>query len=268
MLPSVAIIMRAKNEMPHVKHALEALERQTFGAFTLHGIDSGSTDGTLQLLEKRCDHLTKIPPEDYIPGKVLNTAISQTDQSIIVLLNADAIPLSDTWLENLVVPIIAREYEATFCRQEARKDARYIVRSDYERAYDANKTAPHFFSAVACSFRRDLWNEHKFRETGYAEDRDWAAQCIQSGARIQLLNNCSVEHSHNYTLSELYRKRFRQAVTLNQRPDFIKQVICCLREILRDLLTAVLALKIHMIPYNLAYRLTIHRAVYNGFKTE
>lgn len=268
MLPSVAILMRAKDEMPHLKRTLEALGRQTFTAFSLYGVDSGSTDGSREQLEKHCDNLTRIAPNDYAPGNVLNNAIDACDQNIIVLLNADAVPLSDTWLETLVAPIIAGELDAAFCRQQPRKDARFIVRADYERAYDPEKTKPDFFSAVACSFRRELWDQRKFRETGYAEDRDWAAACLQDGARIRLLRNCPVEHSHNYTLAELYQKRFRQAVTSSEPPDRARLLSGCLREIVRDILLAGAAFKFHTIPYNIAYRITIYRAVYNGLKTE
>lgn len=261
MLPTVAIIMRAKDEMPHVQKALEVLGRQTFTAFTLHGVDSGSSDGTLELLQQHCDKLTQILPEEYAPGKVLNDAIRQTDQRIIVLLNADAIPLSNTWLENLVIPIIGREYEAVYCQQKPRPDAHFIVRSDYERAYNSNHVDPGFFSAAACSFRRELWKHHHFRETGYAEDRDWAAACLADGARIGLLKNCPVEHSHNYSLSELYQKRRRQAVTLQKTPSAARAYLDCAREIIRDLLTAAQNLKLHTIPYNLAYRLAIYKAL-------
>lgn len=266
MLPSVAIIMRAKNEMPHVKRTLEALSRQTFNAYTLYGIDSGSTDGTRELLENHCDDLTRIAPAEYTPGNVLNRAISKADHSIIILLNADAVPLSDTWLENLVVPIIGRDFDAVFCRQVPRNDARFIVRSDYSRAYNSTGKTGVLFSAAACAFRKELWEQNSFRETGYAEDRDWAKACLNDGARIELLKNCPVEHSHNYTLRQLYRKRFRQAVTLNPQPAPCTLVTGCLREIIRDLIHAVTKLKLHTIPYNTVYRLVIYRALFNGLK--
>ena len=78
MPPLVAIIVRSKNEMPHVRAALDMLKRQTFTDFELFAIDSGFTDGSLDLLREYCDadHLIEIPPEDYEPGKVLNDAIA------------------------------------------------------------------------------------------------------------------------------------------------------------------------------------------------
>ena len=197
---------------------------------------------------------------------MLNDAITRTTQSIIVLLNADAVPCSDDWLEKLLLPILEDRADATFSRQVARPDARFIVAYDYERAYDPAKIEPGFFSAVACAFRRGLWDRHLFREQGYAEDTAWAAACLAAGARFQLVPESIVEHSHNYTLKELFRKRHRQALTFNETPRLGRQGLACLREIARDLLHAVGKLKLQTIPYNIAYRITIHRAVYRGLK--
>jgi rhamnosyltransferase len=266
MPTSVAIIMRARNEMPHVRRALEMLKRQTYTDYELLAVDSGSTDGTLQTLEEHCGNLVQIAPGQYIPGQVLNAAVARTDLPIIVFLNADAIPQSTDWLEKLVLPIIGKTVDATFSKQVARPDAKFIVADDYGRAYDPARIAPGFFSAVACAFRRSLWEKHKFREQGYAEDMAWAADCIADGARFQLVEDSVVEHSHNYTLEGLYQKRHRQALTFDEIPGIGKQSCLCLREIVRDLLRAVGKLKLHTIPYNIAYRITIHRAVFQGRK--
>ena len=97
MSATVAIIMRAKNEMPHVKRCLDMLPAQSFRDYDLFVFDSGSSDGTYEVLQKTCaaDRLTQIPPADYMPGKVLNQAISGTEHEFLVLLNADAVPMSE-----------------------------------------------------------------------------------------------------------------------------------------------------------------------------
>lgn len=268
MPASVAIIMRSKNEMPHVHRALDMLGRQTFTDFELHAVDSGSTDGSLDELRAHCGNLVQIAPNDYVPGWVLNEAIARTAQDLIVLLNADAIPLADDWLETLLRPILEHQAEITFSRQVARPDARFIVTYDYERTYDPDQVGEGFFSAVACAFRRELWEKHRFREHGYAEDAAWATECIASGARIQLVEGAVIEHSHNYTLRELFTKRYRQALTFEDHPSAPKQLMLCLREILRDWAYAVRKLKVHTVPYNIAYRTTIHRAIYRGLKDQ
>lgn len=268
MPPSIAIIMRAKNEMPYAEQALTRLQQQTRSDCCLYAVDSGSTDGTLQALEKSGGDLTQISPEAYVPGKVMNHAIARTHQKIIVLLNADAIPQTDDWLEQLILPILGNTADATFSKQIARPDAKFIVKYDYKRAYNPEKIEPAFFSAVACAFKRELWEKHPFREEGYAEDVAWAKTCIASGARFQLVENSIIEHSHNYTLQALFKKRYRQALTFNDVPNPGKQTVKCLRELIRDFLYACLKFKPQTIPYNIAYRITIHRGFYQGLKDQ
>lgn len=268
MPPSIAIIMRAKNEMPHVRNALEILKQQTISNYDLFAVDSGSTDGTLEALKEYRISFKQILPVDYVPGPVLNEAIGRTNHELIVLLNADAIPQSRTWLEDLITPLLENKADATFSKQIARPDAHFIVAYDYERAYNPDKIQSGFFSAVACAFKRELWEKNKFRTKGYAEDIAWAATCISKGARFQLVGNSIVEHSHNYTLKGLHRKRFRQAATFDEVPTIGKQSYLCLREIIRDLIHAIATFNLHTIAYNIAYRITIHRGIYCGLQNK
>lgn len=268
MPPTVAIIMRAKNEMPHVQRSLAMLQGQVFRDFDLFAVDSGSTDGTLDVLRTCCDEdrITRIAAEDYVPGKVLNDAIARTGHDVVVLLNADAVPLAKTFLQDLLHPILENEADAVFAKQVARPDARFIVAYDYQRAYSPEAATPDFFSAAACAFRRDLWEQHRFREQGYAEDRAWARACLSDGARIRFVPNAAVEHSHNYTLGELYRKRRRQAATFGGSPHPARQAYRCMREIVRDCIHACRTFKLRTIPYNVAYRVTIHAGLYRGLR--
>ncbi len=272
MPPQVAIIIRSKNEMPYVCAALEMLQKQTFSDFELFAVDSGSTDGSVDLLQTYCDskHLTEIQPEDYTPGKVLNTAITRTQHKIIVLLNADAIPQSEAWLEKLIRPLLDAATDATFSRQIARPNARFIVAYDYQRAYHPKMADNTFFSAVACAFKRELWEQQPFREMGYAEDAAWAKACSLQGAKIQLVEHSIVEHSHNYRLKELFQKMTRQGRTFAQinatRPTPGKRTYLCLREMGRDVLHACRQLQPQTIPYNTAYRIAIHAGLGKGYR--
>ncbi len=258
--------MRAKNEIPYVSDAIELLKQQSWPSFDLFAIDSGSTDGTLKVLQDSSANLVQIKPSDYVPGKVLNDAIARTSHDIVVLLNADAIPQSNDWLKALISPIIANTADATYSKQIPRPNARFVVAYDYERAYDSTKMDSGFFSAVACAFKHDLWQKIPFREKGYAEDLAWAISCIETGARFNFQNQSVVEHSHNYTLKELWHKRYRQAVTFDEPSNIGKQVYLFFRELIRDLLHAIAKFKLHTIPYNISYRFMIYRGLYCGLR--
>lgn len=272
MSDTVAIIMRARNEMPYVQRCLDMLQRQTFQNFELFAFDSGSTDGTLEVLRQACaaDRLTQIAGDEYVPGKVLNQAITDARHNIIVLLNADAVPQGSDWLEKLIAPVAGDVADATYSRQAARSDAPFIVSYDYDRAYISGSPSDGFFSAVACAFRRDLWERFKFHEDGFAEDAVWAATCRMFNSRIQLVPESVVEHSHNYTLEELFAKRFQHGMSFGKFHGEVspirRRLYLCTREITRDLIFACRQHQFRTIPYNIAYRVTIHAGLHRGIR--
>jgi rhamnosyltransferase len=275
MMSRVAVIMRSKNEMPYLPEAVASLHRQTFTDIELFAVDSGSTDGSLEILRAAVDaaHLTCIPPETYIPGKVLNDMTARTSQEFIVFQNADAIFQSETALEKLLRPLFTGEADAVMSAQVTRPDARFIVTYDYLRAFDPKNIKgdnADFFSAVTCAFRRDLWDKIKFPEQGHAEDVAWAKTCRAQGAHFKLVTDSVVEHSHNYTLKGLYLKKFRHGVTFaktyERRANLFLQTLELCKEWARDLLYAVRKGRLDTIPYNIAYRAVIHTGLYRGLK--
>lgn len=270
-----AVIMRSKNEMPYLPAAIASLRRQTFQDIELFAVDSGSTDGSLEILHAAIDseHLICIPPESYLPGKVLNDMSARTTQEFIVFQNADAIFKTDDALEKLLRPLFTGEADAVMSAQVTRPDAKFIVTYDYQRAYDPKNIKgdnADFFSAVTCAFRRDLWEKIKFPEKGYAEDVAWAHECRTQGARFKLVTDSVVEHSHNYALKELYRKKFRHGLrfahTYGRRANLFSQAAELSKEWARDFLYAVQKGRLDTIPYNIAYRAVIHTAIYRGLK--
>lgn len=272
--PRVAVIMRSMNEQPHTRPTLEELFAQTYTNFLIYNCDSGSTDGTLELVKefnRIPENIVEIAPADYIPGRVLNQMVARTVEPIIVFLNADAIPIDTKWLENLLRPIMLNEADATMSRQLARAEAPFIMKYDQERGYDPKNLKGDnagFFSAVACAFKRELWEQTKFYEKGYAEDLAWSTVCQQKGARFQLVLDSVVEHSHNFTIKGLYKKRYRHGIAFvyirQELPQPGSHILCCAKEIVRDFLHAAGKGKFFTIPYNIVYRITIHWAYYRG----
>ncbi|HRX76013.1 MAG TPA: glycosyltransferase family A protein, partial [Candidatus Cloacimonadota bacterium] len=102
----ISIIMRIKNEMPWLKYTLRMLKAQDNQDFELICVDSGSSDGSFELLQEyHPDILYRIEAGDYIPGKVLNEAIQHAKGEYIVFNNADCIPLDRSWLHKLIAPM-------------------------------------------------------------------------------------------------------------------------------------------------------------------
>lgn len=273
-LPAVAVIMRSKNEEPYATRTLERLYGQTYPNFTLYNVDSGSSDGTLEAIRKYNPNsatIKEILPTDYVPGRVLNDMIASVNEDIIVLLNADCIPLSDTWLSTLLQPLLSGEADAATSRQVARPDAYFIVAYDLDRGYGDNnmkKKRHNFFSAAACALHRRIWEQEKFPEEGWGEDFVWAVRCARKGVRFDIVVDAVVEHSHNYTFKTLYRRERGHGIVhhqmLNEPPSVLRQGFTCFKHIVRDSLYALRKGRPLTIPYNIVYRAVFHWAHYQG----
>ncbi|MDD3535891.1 MAG: glycosyltransferase [Candidatus Cloacimonetes bacterium] len=209
----ISIILRAKNEMPWLAETLSMLKRQKNQGFELIAVDSGSTDGSYELLQEyQPDILYQIAPESYIPGKVLNAAIAKAKGEIIVFNNADSIPLDEDWLDKLTAPFAEdAELIAVYANQVPRQEAIPLVRKDYERAFGDGKISAqwrHFFSLASSAVRREIILEYPFDEDiQYSEDIEWSWRMKQMGYKIRYLPEARVEHSHNYTLKQI-KKRY------------------------------------------------------------
>ena len=108
---SVSVVLRSKDEAWALKETLPALFNQSYkGDIQLIVIDSGSTDGSVELIEKAQPYRFKqIQPSDYVPGVVLNWGIRNATNEWIICLNADATPADDRWLEELLTTAVSTQ---------------------------------------------------------------------------------------------------------------------------------------------------------------
>jgi rhamnosyltransferase len=59
------------------------------------------------------------------------------------------------------------------------------------------------------AMRRSAWNEHPFYSEAWgSEDTEWGFWARRQGRRIAYVASALVMHSHNYTLRQLYGRRF------------------------------------------------------------
>jgi colanic acid/amylovoran biosynthesis protein len=88
--PQVSIIMRSFNEGWALRETLPALRAQEYTAWELIVVDSGSTDGSLDLLRAaQPAHLVQITPPEYNPSCVINQGMRLARSDFGIFLNAD-----------------------------------------------------------------------------------------------------------------------------------------------------------------------------------
>src|SRR5262245_22340886 len=208
---SVSVIMRSKDADWVIAQALSALFAQTFQGFELIVVDSGSTDRTLEIVRQYPCRLIQIPALDYLPGRVLNQAISQASGELLVFQNSDAVPLSPHTLSRLLEPFTDPGVVASFARQIPRPEALGWVRRDYAESFPERGPAPPWmpYSLPLAAMRRRAWERRPFYTEAFgSEDVEWGTWAARSGLCIRYVPDAIVMHSHNYTLKELYGRRF------------------------------------------------------------
>jgi rhamnosyltransferase len=211
MSARVSIIMRSKDSAWVIGQALAGLFSQRRKDFELLVVDSGSTDATLEIAGRFPCRVIRIPPQDYFPGEVLNRAIQQVAGELLVFQNSDVVPLVPEALDRLLRPLEAGEADATFARQVPRPEAHTWVRRDYAASFPPSGAPPPWmaWSLPFAAMRRSAWEQHPFYVDAWgSEDAEWGHWARRNGLTVRYVPESLVMHSHNYTLRQLYGRRF------------------------------------------------------------
>jgi rhamnosyltransferase len=275
--PMVSIMMRSMNDSRYIERTLSAIMTQTFRDFELVNVDSGSTDGTYEIVRKYNPTKSKqILPSEYVPGKVLNAAVRECAGEIVVFNNSDCIPLDSKWLENLIAPFHSdSQVAATFANQVPRPDARPLVAKDNIRAFgDGSVSAKwkHFFSLASSATRKEIVMQQPFDEKiKYSEDVEWSRRIKGHGWKIAYAPAARVEHSHNYTLREVMKRFYNEGLAegriYGSCPSFIRGfAIPLLAESSRDFIYLAKKGLVADMPYGAVYRMLQRYYAYRGRK--
>jgi len=209
--PAVTVIMRTKNSEHTVAQALAGLFSQSYQDFELLVVDSGSTDKTLALVSSFPHRLQRIAATDYFPGAVLNGAAEEARGEILVFWNSDVVPLDSGCLASLLGAFDDPEVVAAFARQVPRPEARAWVRRDYASSFPPHEPAPPWItlSLPLAAMRKAAWAQRPFYVDAWAsEDTEWGHWAKQQGLKVAYVPTAMVMHSHDYTLRQLYGRRF------------------------------------------------------------
>ena len=277
--PLVSIIMRSFNEGWALRETLPALATQNYPHWELIVIDSGSTDGSLQLLRQaKPRHLIEIRPCDYNPSRVMNHGMELARSDYGIFLNADATPQGPDWLGPLVAALHDPQTAAVFGRQIPRPGCRAVYAHDYERCFGQGRASArweHFFSMVSSGLRKDIWAKRGFLEQmQYSEDDEYTRWCRAQGYRVGYCPDSVVMHSHNYTPQQAYKRSFGEARALaavwtHQAGEISwprTVFLGWLNDLRRDLLFCARGRRLTELPHAARIRWNQRRAKLAGFK--
>lgn len=277
--PLVSIILRSFNEAWALGDTLAALRAQEYTPWELIVIDSGSSDGSQDLIrDANPAHFIQIQPHEYNPSRVMNHGMRLASSEFGIFLNADATPQGPNWLRPLVTALQDPKTAAVFGRQIPRPDCHAVYACDYDRCFGPNRESAHwdhFFSMVSSGIRKDIWRQRGFLEKlQYAEDDEYTRWARANGYKVLYCEDSVVMHSHNYTPAQAYKRSFGDAKALAAswagKPgefNFLRtQLFGCASDLRHDLKFCLRAGRLREFPHSAQIRWEQRRGKLDGFR--
>ena len=226
--PKASVVIPTLNPGPLFQKVLKAVLRQkTPDQFDVLVIDSGSTDGTVELLEDLDGvRLHQIDKADFNHGDTRNLGVEMTDGEYVAFLTHDALPFDDSWLYNLVSGMDRfPDAGGVFGKHVAWPTASAYTKRDLEAHFDLFNSVPlyldqdtdparfktrdpqwmqtlHFYSDNNSMLRRSVWEKVPMRRTQFGEDHLYAYDIIMAGYGKLYMPQAIVYHSHDYDAAE------------------------------------------------------------------
>jgi rhamnosyltransferase len=222
-----------------------ALQNQNCKPMQVVVVDSGSTDGSLEISQKAGFTLLHVLAKDFNHGGTRQWALDQAlslnkghlDQpQYAVFLTQDAVLASKDALQELLKAFLDPEVAACFGRQLAKQEASWI--ENHARLFNYPETSRTvqlidkkrmgikacFFSNSFAGYRLDALQAQGGFPTNLplGEDAYMAAKFLVSGQYLRYQASSAVYHSHNYKWQQDFQRMFDTGVFHAQSPWLLK----------------------------------------------
>lgn len=216
-MPETSVVIRTYNEAKHFGNLLAALKKQTYQDYEVVIVDSGSTDGTLDIARSFSTRILEIRSKDFTFGYSLNVGCEAAKGAYLVFISAHVLPATDTWLAELVAPFEDPQVAMVYGRQKGDMGSKYSEQKDFWRLFSKqafNSKVPLYYANNANSaIRRDLWKKEPFDEYLFGlEDIDWARKMFTRGFVIHYAPDAPVYHFHEESWSQVFNRYRREAI--------------------------------------------------------
>ena len=238
-----SIVVRTLNEARHLEDLLVMVARQKTNGIAVETviIDSGSTDGTVEIAQRHGCRITRITKAEFSFGRSLNRGCHFAEGDLLVFISGHCVPVDEHWLQALCQPLIDGVASYSYGRQIGDDDSNYSERRIFAKYFPESSAIPQdgfFCNNANSALLRDVWEREPFDEvlTGL-EDMELAKRLVAQGHKIAYVAEAPVFHHHSESWPQVRRRFEREALALQ---SILPEVHLSRLDVLRCVLTSVI----------------------------
>lgn len=224
--PKISIVIPVKNGISTLAECLKGIQKQTvYDKCEIIILDSGSTDGSLELLKNYKTRIINIVPETFNHGATRNLGVNAAKGEYIVMTVQDAAATDEYWLEKMLRHFKDRDV-AGVCGQQivpARKginphlwfrpqSSPSFTIYHFQNSEDFHKLSPLEkrnccgWDDVNAMYRKSDLMKIPFEPVMFGEDMIWAQQALLEKKKIIYDSSCKVAHYHHHSPEYTYKR--------------------------------------------------------------
>lgn len=226
--PLFSAVIRAKDRAHTIAAAIQSVQAQTIPGEVIV-VDSGSTDGTVEIAESLGATVIRIAPESFTYGRAINIGVRASSADAVLILSAHCVLPNAAWIEQALGffedPTVAA-LNGFDPPRRANPTSRLSPGRSMELglATDIVRQSEAWFSFTGFSnhgsmVRRDVALAEPFDEMLEAcEDKEWANRVVARGGSVVYVPGMSVSGSHRRREGArlLYRRAFRESRAMSR----------------------------------------------------
>lgn len=245
---TASIVVRCYNEREYIGRLLHGIEQQTWADVEVILVDSGSTDGTLDVAaEYDVDEIVYIDPDEFSFGRALNYGCEAASGEFCVFASAHVYPTRRDWLRRLLAPFDDENIALTYGKQRGNEVTTYSERQVFQQWFpeqSIHEQQSPFCNNANAAIRRDVWESIPYDEgLPGLEDIDWARRAQRAGYEISYVSEAEIIHVHDETAREVFNRYRREAIAHSQIINdqsftFVDFLRTCVGNVVGDFRTA------------------------------
>lgn len=219
-----SIVVRTYNSEATIGRVLEGIFSQGFRDFELVVVDSGSTDGTHEIVSKYPHEYVDYSRERFTYSGSLNAGIAAASGEYAVCLSHHCVPLHEDWLGSLVEAMDSYPQLAGVWGPLVFDVGEYPVGKEGLEVMDLEgfrKKPNHGLQNPNSIIRRALWEERPFSMTAErCEDQDWAFHFLELGYRTAQVRHAPVLYAPEFGFYAYALNNYRNSLALDRMFGF------------------------------------------------